>query len=654
MTTSAALLYLAGGVLPAARFLLFSAGIVFPLAALLTSSPLASTLTPEKRALLGLCLAFVAVAPLFYVRRALPLPGGVLDLVALTLLSGAALMSGSYLRWLRDLYSPRLRPAALTIFVGIPLIFALAWAGFEVISPEAVRYYGLFVIDFGNLTSIVSLLKASPGLPLLPVEGSGSLTYHWFYFTFPAWVSTFAGGDMPNSRALILCNLETAALLFIALVESARAGASAHLIRLPHVAAAVVAFASFVTYFEHGLVRVFGVAMLALPDGRNYHLLPIVQGMVDFGNNTFAVALALMILLLLDEWNQSGEGHVLGIVSFLLLLLTHYSVTLFPPMVVTLGVWALSGRIRRPAGRASLWLALGVSLASAMVCVPVFYELRILSEGSRGFAFGYDAGHFVRRLAVGMCPLWFIAGASVLLSRRWDPQWILVLTAIILPSFFYVRGTWTGGIDLSLKVSSLIAAATAPMIASGLAALWERRSLLRWPLYLASVLIAMGFVNTAAYSLQFATYRTLGIHSRSVAVPFGYFEALEYLRTATPPQSIVIDPASVMLDHATSTLMIGERRILLPTRHTRLAIGATAEERGRVHDFETWERSGFEASDLCLRFAEAGDYLLLPGSPVLDEHWERIWQSRAYTLYRSRQKSGLRSSAGHAATRGSP
>ncbi len=291
----AVVVHLAGSLRAAAMFVAFAACIVVPVV-FLARSP----------------IVILAVVPWFFLRKAIGMP------LLVDVATAAALIACAF-RWGAR---PRVRMPAVT-FVVVPLLFALVWLGWNVPVGNEIREYGLFGIDFGNLVAVVSTIRASPMLPLSYVAGTGPLSYHWLYFTSPAALADFGGGSMPNANALVLANLLMAMLLVQAVASIAS----------NKVAAAIVLFAPFTTYFYQAIAARIALGPLALPT-RNHLLLSPLNGMITFGNNSVAIVLAIVALVQLERWNHDGRLHDLVAGCVALAAIIGYSITLVFPLAL--------------------------------------------------------------------------------------------------------------------------------------------------------------------------------------------------------------------------------------------------------------------------------------------------------------------------------
>jgi hypothetical protein len=140
-----ALVYLAWGAgAVGIQFAAMLAFVALPLAAIWRGVCCACSPTlPALRACVACALALICMTPLYYLRRVIPAPAIVQDLIVMLLLVVASVVATGGLRGLLgDLATPDLRPAAPFVFVVLPLLLCLVWSGFEVPAGDTIRYYG--------------------------------------------------------------------------------------------------------------------------------------------------------------------------------------------------------------------------------------------------------------------------------------------------------------------------------------------------------------------------------------------------------------------------------------------------------------------------------------------------------------------------------
>jgi len=545
-------------------------------------------------------LAFV---PWFFLRKAVGLPV-VVDLVAVAILifvlwrtgtSGPRVLGSSGPPPSRGPEDPRY------LFSGVAIAFALVWLGWHVPLGNEVRFYGLFGIDFGNLVSVISTLRASPMLPLSYLDGAGPFRYHWLYFTIPATLADFFGGSMPNATALLLTNL----LVAILLVQSVRAIA-------PDMrAVAIVLFAPLSTYFYQFAAARLPLGPLELPT-RNHLLLSPLNSMIVFGNNSAALVLSIVVLLELERWNRDGRIRDLILGCIALAAIPGYSITLVFPLLLALLLWMLLGRVRKP------FLALAVAAVIGGVAGAIFYALGVIGgESTRHLAVAFDRGAFLKMIVFGMLPLWGIA----LLARRRELTifHVLIASCIAVPTMLYLAGSPTGNVDFSMKIASLLAIAFAPLLILS--------QLAGWRVWAAVALVVLGVTQSAVYVLQFPYYRARRITTNGVAIPRDYAKALAWVRDHTPRTALVVDPHEVANRDEVFTLILAERRIWLPTAYTStflIGVPPPAMDRRTA----LWRSSDVDA------IAREADILLTPDA-LSSPSWRAVHREGAWMVYRS-------------------
>jgi hypothetical protein len=614
--------HLGGGLTTGCLFIVFLTFFLLPAVVIAARLPFLRTMPPELRITCASVIVVVLAVPWYFARKAL---GSMLlvDVTSSLVLTFSALKFASPRALLDDL-RPALRRLAIPVLVVLPVVFALVWLGFEVRSGEVVRYYGLFAIDFGNLTSVVSALRASPMLPLSFVSEAGGLAYHWLYFALPALFADFLGERIPTANALILMNLLIAAL-FVHTI-TAVAGWFNPRVAPRHVswAVALVLFAPFTVYFYQTAATRFPIGWFALPE-RNHLLLSPLASMITFGNNTFALVLALVTILELERWNRDGRvaDALFGVIA--LAMVIGYSVTLVFSLAGALLVWVALGRMRRPLLALSLAVLIGAAAAALFLAIGL-----LTTGGSRHVAVAFDNGQFFRMVLFGMAPLW---GVVLLGGVRRSPLnivHILIAVAVAVPTLFYTSGTGGGSmIDFSMKTASLVAVAFVVLLPPAIEQL-RVGGVARWRSWAASLLIALGVTQTSVFVLQFPWYRATRASGHSESIAADYHDGLVWLRDHTPPRAIVADPEGLNTKDVLYTLMVSERRVWLPTVYTDqvLIAGSHVDERRGV-----WR--AFQAGDAAAsrRIAAEADYMIVPGS-VSSTDWRMVRPGR-WNVYES-------------------
>ncbi|MEA2337319.1 MAG: hypothetical protein QOE82_1326 [Thermoanaerobaculia bacterium] len=628
------LLHLAGSVVAAAVFIIFLASFFLPACALVMRLPPLRPMAPELRLTAAAVLVVILAVPWFFGRKALPFPPAIADVVLCLLLMIAAVTFGAIATAVRDL-GPGWKRSRV-VAVVLPVIFSLVWLGYAAMAGRDVLFHGLFAIDFGNLVSIVATLRASPSLPLAAISGAGALNYHWLYFTLPAALMDFCGASIPAFNALILMNLLMAALL-VHTVATLVATHAPRRNRTAQLAVAVVLFAPFTVYYYQTIASRVSLGWFAIPV-RNHLILSPLNSMIVFGNNTFALVLALFATMQLARWNR--ERRIVDIIlgTLAVSMVIGYSVTLLFPLAAALMLWLLIGRIERPL------LAFTCAVLIGALAMAVFVAIHVLGgDGPRHLAVAFDRGQFLRMVILGMLPLWGLATIGARKALTFFH--LLIAASIAVPSLLYVAGSPTGQVDMSMKTGSLIAIAFAPFVAVVIEK-WLDGALNRGQLVAATLLIALGLVQTAAYVLQFPYYRITGARSRSVAFPLDYYRALTWLRDHTPAESIVVDPGGLALHDEFPLLWIAERRGWLPTPYTEPYLGAAvgAAVSGRATTWAEFVRdpaNGAAAGSI----AREADYLIMPRE-VQSPFWTPLNREGSWWIYRSVRARPAKTAAG--------
>jgi len=617
------LVYLGGGPATAGVFILFVAFFLLPAVVIAARAPLLRDMPPGLRLTCAAVLVVLLSVPWYFARKALG-NGMVADVVSSLALTAGAWTFASP-RALFDELRPSLRRVAIPVLIVLPVIFALVWLGFEVRSGDVVRYYGLFAIDFGNLTSALAMLRASPMLPLSPVSGGGSLAYHWLYFVLPATFGDFLGMHIPSPNALILTNLLIAALFVFALVTVAGWFQARVAPRYVSWSVAVMLFAPFTVYFYQTVATRFPIGWFALP-GRNHLLLSPLASMISFGNNTFALVLVLLTSAELERWNREGRlaDALFGVIA--LAAIIGYSVTLVFSLAGALLLWVLIGRVRRPI------LALTLAAATGAVAVLLFLRMGLLTTGgSRHLAIAFDNGQFFRMVLFGMAPLWGIVLLGGLGRTSLNFFHILIAVSLAVPALFYTSGTASSSLtDFSMKTASLIAVAFGMLLPPAI----EHLAAGGWRSWAAALLVTLGVAQTSAYVLQFPWYRVRNASGHSESIPAGYHEGLIWLRDHTPQQAIVVDPQGLQTQVVLYTVMVSERRVWLPTVYTDQVLIANSHVDERRDIWRAFTAGNPAASR---RIAAEADYLIVPGR-IASNDW-RLVHPGAWNVYESDRTS---------------
>src|SRR3954451_5859934 len=155
--------YLAGGLAGVALFVVFVGTFFLPACALAMRLPHVRSMPADLRFTAAAVLVVILIVPWFFVRKLLP--ATIVDVVCCAVLTGAAVKFGRLRVTLGDLGLAWKR-SRFVVTIVLPVLFALVWLGYGAPVGDHVMFHGLFAIDFGNLVSIVSTVRASPLLPL--------------------------------------------------------------------------------------------------------------------------------------------------------------------------------------------------------------------------------------------------------------------------------------------------------------------------------------------------------------------------------------------------------------------------------------------------------------------------------------------------------
>ncbi len=541
--------------------------------------------------------------------------------------------TGSYKAFVSDLSTPLFRSAAVYMFVVIPLFFCLCWAGFAVRSYDKIRYYGLFLLDFGNLTDTVSLIKASPALPLNNVEGTGSLFYHLYCFTIPAWLSDAYGIGMANSNALAMCNFLVACLFFYTLcVAIWNCMPAFKSFNVAAAAAAIAIFAPSVMYFYQAAVALANKPWFSLGYRNNLLLTPVNSATV-FGNNTLALVLVLIVVGLLREWNKQPKICVWIFIPIFMTAVIGYSVTLFFPLAFVIGIWLVTGRIKRP------FVAAAISVCIGVIGLWILKQTNVLADSQRRLVVSFDRGQFFQNVVLSMLPMVVLALISLRHAHRFAIELALVIACILTPSFVYILGSASGLIDFSMKTGALLVGVLAVPAGTGLLVLASGGKERVFARALVGLFVSLGVVNTLVYAGQFAYYRLFDKDKRSTAMPVEYDHALKVIRESTPVNAIVIDPFSLDFKDFSSTVMLAERRSFLPT-HYDLHYGTRDEYKElalkRLDNWQAWKNGMFASAELSSLFAKSADYILVSSDVLLPmDEWSKFQGVGGIMIYHS-------------------
>jgi hypothetical protein len=621
---------LGGSVMAAGVFLAFVGLFLLPACLLVYRLPWFRHLPADCRMIASGVVVVILAVPWFFIRRTLAIAPAITDLIACLILLAAVAKFGDLRATILEI-RPFLSRCRVLVIVVLPALFALAWLGYGVSSGTQVWFQGLFAIDFGNLVGVVSTLRASPTLPLTSLSGGGPLNYHWLYLTLPATLADFFGASIPAFNALILMNLLMAAFLVHTLTTIVAFFYPAASRRVWQLTVAVVLFAPFSVYYYQTIAARFALGWLAMP-ARNHLLLSPVNSMIVFGNNTFALVLALLTAMEVELWNRERRvvHLLLGVVA--LSMVIGYSVTLLFPLVLASLFWLALRRIARPL------VVLVCALVIGGAAVAMFMGMHVLgSGGERHVAFALDSGQFLRITIIGMLPLWSL---FVLSGRRPLTFFhVLIVVAIAVPTCLFIAGSSTGQIDFSMKTGSLMAVAFAPLIAVTIER-WLDGGLRRWQVITAALLVALGTIQTAAYIFQFPYYRLRGSMSRGVSVSADYYNALLWLRDHTATNAIVADEGTLDVRIALSTTWIAERRVWLPTPYSEQFVDPANDSLvPRRHALWTEFLRDPQHAPASGAIARESDYLVVRRE-IQSPFWLPVSRFGPWMIYRSTARGG--------------
>jgi hypothetical protein len=640
----AALAFLSGGAATFLAMVLFLAGVALPCWLVLTAALRRPLADDGLARLLAAVATLVAVAPLYILRKAVPLPPAIAD----ALIAAAAWSLAWRTHALQGFGSSSraaLRgPGRWYVAVVLPAVFCLSWLGYAVRRADSVDYFGLFFVDFGNLVSIENVIRASTVLPTSPVAQSGALGYHWLYFAFPAWSADFFGLGGQSANALVMANLMTASLLYAALARVCtraldatslpvdRARVASHL-------AGLALFALSTLYAYQAVASVLHRPWLTLGT-RNNLLLQLPHSMTCFGNNTLALVFCLLTLELLTRWSAAGRRAELAFAALLTALLPGYGMTLVFPMCLAVAAWSISGRNRRPL------LTLPTFGAFAAVLLAIFRVLGLLSYGSGGgIAVSFDHGQFIQNVVLGFFPVTFAIGICLWRAREpgvlasFAPHVWALVGCVVTPTFLMTRGSPTSNVDLSMKVASLYLVAAVPFFAIAAAWLmtgWRRT---RGLALVGAALTLAGLVNAGAYTFQHALRRVRNHGGVTQSIPLDHHLALE-LVARQPARLILIDELSIPSTIADPAVMVGGKRTLVASGYEEVVFAPSAAARENKAAWLEWQRGGHGDEALAVRLADGAD-LLIAASAVRSPSWSLLASFGDIAVYRSiRRPSG--------------
>jgi hypothetical protein len=639
----AAFLFLAGDGPTAAAFALFVVGVTLPVCLLVSAAAARGGADHQDARLLGAAVALVLSAPLYIVRKVIPLPAPVVDAVFVAAFWLGAWRAGA-VAGLRGEVRALLRgPQRAWLCVVLPALFCVSWLGYAVHTDGAVRFYGLYFVDFGNLLSIQNTVRASPGLPLSQLSESGPLGYHWLYFASSAWASELGGLHARPASTLILTNLLTASLFYEALRRACtRALDAAQLPSrfAPHLAGFIPLILSTLYAYQAA------VSHLNRPwftmGARNYLLLQLPHSLACFGNNTLALVLALLTLDGLRRWNEAGRWGSAIAAAALTAVLPGYSITLLFSLSAAVALWAASGTLRRPVPVLAIFGVVGA------VALGVFKAVGVLSYGSGGgLSVSFDHGHFIQNVLFAFAPVtlsaalvaWRLRDRPALRSELL-PNACLMVACLAIPTFIVTRGSPTAAVDFSMKTASLFLAAAAPIVA--VAAAWliaggRAGWLLR---ALGAAVACLALVNSGAYFLQYAYVRARGrVPATSHEVTLDHARALDFVERE-PSRLILLDELSIEIPTCDPAVMLGAKRVLVGGSYEQVAFPPKDGALANRDVWLAWKSGGFSDATASRRLAEHAD-LLIMGAPLpatSADPWRLVARFGSVAVYRSTRR----------------
>jgi hypothetical protein len=643
---AAAFVFLAGDRATCFALGLFLVGIVLPCWLLLAAALARLSEDDEETRLLAVAVTLVLLAPLYMLRKVLPVPPPVGDLsIALLawLLAWRTRAIGGLGPSVRSLMASQTR---VWVTLVLPAVFCLTWLGYGVKSGESMKYFGLFFIDFGNLLSIQNVVRASAALPMSPVVQSGPLGYHWLYFAFPGWASEFLGLAGRSANALVVANLITGSLFYLVLARTC--GRVLRKMELavdpspgrfaPHLAGLSM-FALSTLYAYQTFVGRLNRSWFTLGT-RNHLVLQLPHSVTCFGNNTLALVLSLLVIERLVSWTSTGARRNVGIAAALASLMPGYSIMLVFPLGLAIVIWAVSGRLRRPI------FTLAMFATAAAIALVVFRAIGLFSYGGGGgrVMASFDGGQFLQNvllgffpatLAVGIC-LWNIRSRARLAILF--PFVCLALACVIVPTVSMTRGSPTSRVDFSIKTGSLYLVAMTPVFAVALASIIPRwRQRLRLSL-IGTIFLAAGLTNSGAYVMQHALRRSLGRDSAAPSISWDHYRALDLVARESS-RLILLDQFSISNSVADPAVMLGGKRVLVATGYEEVAFPPSAMARKNKALWLGWQSSGFGDEELGLRLAQNAD-LLIAAASVRSASWRLVTVFGDVAVYRSIPRAG--------------
>lgn len=621
---------LAGGWREGLVGLAFVAVVILPIALMIQQILLSWKISKTLAQSLAGALTLIVLPFLFLLRKLSPIGPVATDLMLCVVFAlasfGVASFSGTF--------RPRLPSISLGeaawLAVVIPAVFVAPRLGNEVRVGDQIVFYGPSLMDFGNLRVVVNLLTHDSLQVPAPVATCGTLIYHWLYFATPAWLSHFLGGHLESGTALILMNFVTAVLFFrcVALVCGevvSKAGFDAQ--RWAPLGACLAISGASLAYFY-----AFAAKAHLVPMGeRNQLMLQIPSSMSTFGNNTLALSLIILALLLVMAWNDGGKSSRLTLAAVLVAFVPALSITLAPTVGAGLALACLAGAVRRR------WLALGAFTTAGGVSLAMLSALGYF-RGSRSVpAFSFDGGQFVQNVLFAF-PLVVMAVAWCSFHQRSSSTRLfasMFAAAVALPTFLFISGDPDVPSHMSMKNATLLVVAGIPLVTLAIAAWWDAssRHSQGWKIATAAFCL-LGFANSAGYLVATPLTRLGYKIQPSSSIPADYYEALRHVRSSTPLNALLLDPTGAENQLSNPGNIFAARRAILPSGYDLLWHYTNEEVERRRTAWRQWRDSSFADEKPAAYLAEAAQCLVSP-SEVKSMYWQLDARFGSYFVYRS-------------------
>jgi hypothetical protein len=443
------------------------------------------------------------------------------------------------------------------------------------------------------------------------------------------------GNDIPSSNALVLCNLLT--ISFFYKVLSYAIGQSIDGFRTRRYlweanGSGLIILASSMVYTYQTAIAMVNLPWLTLGE-RNNNLLTLINSGINFGNNTFALALSFLGYFSLVEFRKTSLNSWAATAVLCWSLVLGYSITLCFTLGLAGFLTFVSGKIKKPL------LLSALSLCIVSIIYLLFHQLGYFDGGQGArLAFGFDDGRFIQN-AIFSFPLIMI---GLLLAVHQGLNWfskqlcIGVVVCFLIPSLIYIKGTGTLS-DFSMKTSSLMVAMGGTVAVSSFHRFLFLRSAGRiWRLGVI-LLVFCGLANTAAYVLQFPYYRIINPDIRFEAISLNYFNSLKYIRLYAKQDSLLIDGMGYHRISVVPPVMIAERRILkLPDNDRNNMNPAPIEGVNDItsDNWKNWASSGFKDKIASEYFAGKSEYFLTL-VPMASSSWRLEAKFGDVMIYKS-------------------